>query len=155
MSNFLSKLLDSLRKGGGSGGDRREAPRFHLEERLTIAVTRPNVGTRPSSSPTSIYGYTRDVSEAGLAFVLPELSVGGYKFTTPGRTMRITLKLPRGTVEMQVAYVRDAPLEGEAGYLVGVRIVEMTPKDRALYHSFLKTLGWVPQPKPGANAGKR
>jgi len=59
--------------------------------------------------------------------------------------MRILLKLPRGPVEMQVAYVRDAPLEGEAGHLVGVRIVVMTPKDRALYHSFLKTLGWVPQ----------
>ena len=143
MSNFLSRLLDSLRRGGG--GDRRQAQRFHLEERLTVAVTRPNVGTRPSSSPTSVYGYTRDVSESGLAFVLPELNVGGYKFATPGRTMRILLKLPRGPVEMQVAYVRDAQLEGEAGHLVGVRIVEMKPQDRALYHSFLKTLGWVPQ----------
>jgi hypothetical protein len=137
LSNLISRLLDTLR---GVGGDRRAAERYHLEDRLTVGVERPNVGGRPSNLPTAIYGYTRDVSETGLALVLPELHVGGYQFGIPGRTIPIRLKLPRTPVEMQVAYVRDAPLEDGAGYLVGVRIVEMKPRDRAYYQSFLKSL---------------
>ena len=141
MSNFFSRLLDALR----AGSDRRAAERYHLEERLTVGVERPNVGGRPSNLPTVIYGYTRDVSETGLALVLPELNVGGYHFAVPGRSMRIRLKLPGGPIEIQVEYVRHAELEGEAGHLVGVRILQMSREARSGYHYFLKSLGWTPQ----------
>ena len=137
MSNLIAKLAASLRK---HFGDRRAAPRYHLEERLTVSVERPNVGGRPSNLPTAVYGYTRDVSESGLAFVLPELKVGGHHFDVAGRAMSIRLKLPRGPVEMQVAYVRHARLEDEAGYLVAARILGMSPRARTLYQSFIKTL---------------
>jgi len=143
VSNFFSRLLDSLRTG--VGGDRRAAERYHLEERLTVGVERPNVGGRPSNLPTAIYGYTRDVSETGLALVLPELNVGGYHFAVPGRSMRIRLKLPNGPIEIQVEYVRHAELEAGAGHLVGVRILQMSREARAGYLSLLKTLGWTPQ----------
>jgi hypothetical protein len=138
LSNLFSKLADSLR--WRFGGDRRVAPRYHLEERLTVSVARPNVGTRPSNVPTALYGYTRDVSESGLAFVLPDLKVGGYHFALAGRVMRIHLKLPSGPIEMEVAYARHAELEGEAGYLVGVQITKMNGKARARYQNFIKTL---------------
>jgi hypothetical protein len=131
----MAKLAASLRK---HFGDRRAAPRYHLEERLTVSVERPNVGGRPSNLPTSVYGYTRDVSETGLSFVLPEMNVGGYHFDVPGRAMNIRLKLPRGPIEMQVEYVRHAEVEG--GYLVAVRILGMRPRARTLYQSFIKTL---------------
>ena len=143
MSNFFSRLLDAIRTG--VGGDRRAAERYHLEERLTVGVERPNVGGRPSNLPTAIYGYTREVSETGLALVLPELNVGGYHFAVPGRSMRIRLKLPSGPVEMQVEFVRRAELEREAGHLVGVRILQMSREARAGYLSFLKSLGWTPE----------
>ncbi|HEV2863394.1 MAG TPA: PilZ domain-containing protein [Pyrinomonadaceae bacterium] len=143
MSNFFSRLLDALREG--IGGDRRAAERYHLEERLTVGVERPNVGGRPSNLPTVVYGYTRDVSETGLALVLPELNVGTYHFAVPGRSMRIRLKLPSGPIEMQVEYVRDAELKGEAGHLVGVRILKMSREARSGYLSFLKSLGWTPE----------
>ena len=103
------------------------------------------MGGRPSNLPTVIYGYTRDVSETGLALVLPELNVGGYHFAVPGRSIRIRLKLPSGPIEIKVEYVRHAELQGEAGHLVGVRILEMSRPARAGYRSFLKTLGWTPQ----------
>ncbi len=144
MSNLFSRLADALR-WRLSSDDRRAAPRFHLEERLTVAVTRPNVGVRPSNLPTVIYGYTRDLSETGLALVLPELNVGGYHFAVPGRAMNIRLKLPGGPIEMRVEYVRHAEFEGEGGQLVGVRVLEMSKQARAGYLSFLKTLGWTPQ----------
>ena len=135
MSNLIGKLAASLRR---HFGDRRAAPRYHLEERLTVSVERPNVGGRPSNLPTAVYGYTRDVSETGLSFVLTELSIGSYHFDVPGRAMSIHLKLPRGPIEMEVAYVRHAEVEG--GHLVGVRILGMSPKARAHYQSFIKSL---------------
>lgn len=135
MSNLIAKLAASLRE---HFGNRRAAPRYHLEERLTVSVERPNVGGRPSNLPTAIYGYTRDVSETGLAFVLPDLKVGGYHFDVPERAMSIRLKLPRGPIEMQVAYVRHAEVDG--GYIVAVRILGMSPKARSRYQSFIKTL---------------
>jgi hypothetical protein len=135
VSNLIAKLAASLRK---HFGDRRAAPRYHLEERLTVSVERPNVGGRPSNLPTAVYGYTRDVSETGLSFVLPELSVGSYHLDVPGRAMSIRLKLPRGPIELQVAYVRHAEVDG--GYLIGARILGMSPRARARYQSFIKTL---------------
>jgi len=135
VSNLFAKLAASLRR---HFGDRRAATRYHLEDRLTVSVARPNVGGRPSNLPTSVYGYTRDVSETGLSFVLPELSVGSYHFDVPERAMVIHLKLPRGPIEMQVAYVRHAEVEG--GYLVAVRILGMSPRARSRYQSFIKTL---------------
>jgi len=62
-----------------------------------------------------------------------------------GTELKILLDLhPLGTVEMDGLVARvEAMEEGErSGYLLGLKITEMSNDDRALYLEYIGTRGW-------------
>jgi hypothetical protein len=84
-----------------------------------------------------------DLSERGLALVVPAIRLGEHHLVGENRSLNVRLELPDGPVEMQVAPVRYESLEEhetETGYLIGARILTMTEADRARFSEYLASL---------------
>jgi hypothetical protein len=152
MPELLRSIVNRLR---GHVGNRRAAPRYttHLEAGLVLSVSFSEGRNRGdgASPPLRLAGYTRDISQSGLALIVPSIHIGGQYLTGPNRTLEIILKLPTGPVHLQAMPVRYSPLadddagsqpEGvkDTGYIVGVRITKISEQDRALYDTYLDKL---------------
>ena len=122
-------------------GDRREAPRCQAQRkaRLVFSVTVLEGGARERTMP--VEGYTRDISESGLALIVPSLRLGSTYLTNSDCRLRIVLlNLPVGEVEIEATPVRYEDLGEEGGHLIGVRITKIKDSDRARLVEYLKTL---------------
>jgi len=95
-------------------------------------------GRRPVPA---LEGYTRDISATGLALIVPAIRIGEHYLTGEDRRLRVALDLPSGPIELIVAPARYEPLndENEQGFLIGVRITEISSQDRERYMSSLKS----------------
>jgi hypothetical protein len=142
MTRFIEHIKARLRLKPTT--ERRVAQRFttHLESRLVVNVSLLDMKPDGSRGPTVLAGFTRDVSESGLGIVLPDIRIGKSSITRPDKTLRIMLGLPGEPIEILALPVRYVEIEEGAeseGYLLGVRIIEMSALDRSRYQSFLKT----------------
>ncbi|MDT5120630.1 MAG: PilZ domain [Acidobacteriota bacterium] len=127
-------------------GNRRRAPRYRirLEAEMTLGASLPGAKTSAerSGQRLKLAGYTRDISETGMAIIVPTIHIGGQYFTDSNRKLQIVLTLPTGLVELHGRPVRYAPLEegaADAGYLIGVRIESMSDDDRARFKAHIET----------------
>lgn len=136
MPELLRDIASRLRQ---FVGNRRYAPRF--KTRLAVAVSL--LDARPRAYPAALEGHTRDVSTCGLALVLPAIRMGERYLTGDGSLLRVTLRLPDGSIQIHAVaarYERLGEEDPDTGYLLGVRIKEMTDPDRALFEDYLATL---------------
>ena len=118
-------------------GNRRRAPRLRV--RLPVFVSLLDTAT--GDAPAGVAGHTRDVSESGLAIILPAIRVGGRYLAGDGVTLRLTLKLPDASARLYGTAVRYERLEDgqpDAGFLVGIRLGD--DGDRALLSEYMKSL---------------
>ena len=144
MPEFLRSIIGQLRE---HVGNRRAAPRYstHLDAALILSVSLSEGGKKPAAEGTTLRlaGYTRDISESGLALIVPAIHIGGQYLTNQGRTLDITLKLPTGPIQLQATPVRYSPLEDDAkdtGYIIGVHITKMGERERTRYKAYLEKL---------------
>lgn len=75
------------------------------------------------TGPT-LLGHTRDVSETGLALVIPCLREGDYNFYDIEGELQITLSTPHGVIEAPAEAVRFEWIDESdksKGFLIGVR----------------------------------
>jgi hypothetical protein len=149
MTTLIHHLAARLR---GWANNRRRADRYETEleaqinVRLLLSVSLSEAQAKPTDAtrPSRLIGSTRNVSETGLAIVVPSLRVGPNLITEENCSLRIVLDIyPSGLVEMEAVAVHSRQFdekEKEAGYLVGVRITEMSEDDRSRYLEYLGTL---------------
>jgi hypothetical protein len=144
MPEFLRSIVNRLRE---RVGNRRAAPRYatHLEAALILSVSVSEGGNKPQSkgTPLRLAGYTRDISESGLALIMPAIHISGQYLNSQNRILEINLKLPTGQIQLQATPVRYSPLGDDAkdtGYLIGVQITQISPRDRAHYNAYLEKL---------------
>jgi hypothetical protein len=79
----------------------------------------------------------------GLSLIVPDIRIGEEEITGQDRTLSVVVELPSGPVEMEVAPVRYEPLDAEAaeeGYLIGVRITEISDSDCVRFVKYLRAL---------------
>lgn len=134
------------------GGERRGATRYaaQLDARLLFQLSvEPAPGTGDSGDPAAVphtlklVGRTRNISEAGLAFVVPTLRIGDRFARVLGSQLRITLYLPSGQVEIlgtPVRYEQLPPGDPERGYIIGVRIIEMADDEWVRMVKYVRSL---------------
>lgn len=140
MAEFTRAIVSRLRQ---YMGDRRHSKRWNvcLPFRLSLASPARNLnGTRRISS---LEGHTLDLSEKGLALIVPAITLGDHHLVGENRSLSLKLELPEGPVVMQVAPVRYESLEEhktETGYLIGVKIVAMPEEDRAKFAEYVAAL---------------
>jgi hypothetical protein len=145
MPERLRSIVNRLRE---FAGNRRRAPRVRvrLEVELELGISSrygTKQGARDAGKELRLAGHTRDISRSGLALILPAIHIGGQYVTDNTRTLRITLKLPNGPVKLRAMPVRYTQLDedaGEAGYLVGVQITEMSDDARARFNAHIEMM---------------
>src|SRR5882724_683208 len=140
MPELARRIASSLRH---FLGDRRHARRVAAKLPVNVGLATSRSGPNGSRRQAYLQGHTMDVSATGLALVLPAIRIGEHYLTGEDRRLWLKVDLPGQLIEMQVAPVRYESLdahESERGYLVGVRITEISEEHRAAYNEHLKRL---------------
>lgn len=142
---MLKTLLGRFTRLREIVADRRNSPRRRAQRqaRLLFNVSVLSDGDRERRTQTiPLVGFTRDISETGLALIVPSLRVGDRYLVDEGCTLRVVLvDLPTGEIEIYATPRRYEELQGaETGHLVGVEITEMSEIDRSRLTQYLKTL---------------
>jgi hypothetical protein len=118
---------------------RRRETRYRV--RLTASVSIVESGEE-NQWPT-VLAYTRDVSREGLCLVMPSTRMGCHNLEGANHIMRVILVLPSGVsidLKSQLVYCTSYTAESEAGYLAGVKIMEINSLDRTVYEDFIDGL---------------
>jgi hypothetical protein len=144
MSELPRRIVSRLRR---FVGNRRHSKRVRAHLSFTLSLSDPRISSNGHRRLPSLDGHTLDVSATGLALVVPAIRIGEHYLAGNERKLHIRLELPSGPIEMRVATVRYESLEDDSGYLIGVRIIEMSDADRA---SFDKYVAKVMTHQPGS-----
>jgi PilZ domain len=126
------------------GGNRRRVLRRKARLLVSISFIEEDATAGSAHGPSSVLGYTRDLSAEGLALIVPSIPPGEDALTSGAQQLRIILALPTEDIEMLVTVVRHERLDErdtEIGYLVGVSISETSEHERDIYLEYLRTLG--------------
>ncbi|MBC7909133.1 MAG: PilZ domain-containing protein [Pyrinomonadaceae bacterium] len=123
----------------------RQAPRQNprLPFSLTMLDQQPRSSSKGTRPAISVSGYTRNISETGIALLVPAISKGDHHLAARNRRLLIVLELPTGTIRVQAAPVRYERLgkrAEQAVYLIGVRIISMSDDDRVRLLRYLHRL---------------
>jgi hypothetical protein len=125
-------------------GNRRRARRYRGSVPFNVSIFDRKLTREQLEHAPYLEGTTSDLSASGLALIVPAIRINDRYLTAPDQTLHILLEFPSGQVEMQVAPVRYEQLDRErapqGGYLIGVRIAEMSDDARARFNEYLKEL---------------
>jgi PilZ domain len=122
--------------------ERRAAPRreVKLDFRVLLIATKTSAEGEEQMLP--LIGYTRNVSESGLALMVSAKNMSvlyslGYNYT-----LQLVLTLPSGSVEMEVSPVRYQHIKeggGASFILIGSQITKMSDQDRTRFVEYLRS----------------
>jgi hypothetical protein len=120
--------------------ERRVAERHpvHLEFRVLLIATRKDATGHEQTLP--LIGYTRDISETGLALLVAAKSVGVLYSLGQNYTLQLVLTIPSGSVELEVTPVRYGHInEGAEGsrILIGAQITKISERDQTRLSEYL------------------
>jgi hypothetical protein len=124
-------------------GDRRHSKRHNVRLPFTLSIISPTKALNGTRRVSTLDGHTSDLSATGLALIVAAITLGEHHLVGENRSLNVKLVLPDGAVEMKVTPVRYESLdehETETGYLIGVRIAEMTDEDRAKFAAYVSSL---------------
>jgi Response regulator containing CheY-like receiver, AAA-type ATPase, and DNA-binding domains len=141
VTGTVERAIESRRFAAGFPDDRRHAPRYdsQVEARVSgVLVLERQEGAEDDDEMLMVVGYTHDLSENGLALVVPEGSLGEHRVI--GETFHIVLNLPAGAVSIEAKAVRYELLEEDKSNLIGVNITNMSGRDRVLFLHYLYLL---------------
>jgi hypothetical protein len=140
MSELPRRIVSRLRR---YIGNRRKVKRAQVRLNFTLTLSDPRTTTNGSRRLASIEGHTVDISTTGLGLIVPAIRVGEHYLVGEERSLHLLLELPDEPVNMNVVPVRYESLEEEAtesGYIIGVRLVEMSAADRKRFVQYVEGL---------------
>lgn len=139
MPELIRSIVGRLRE---FAGDRRHAYRRRTSLPLSVSLVH-SLGQANGRRPVpALKGHTWDISPTGLALIVPAIRIGEHYLAGEDRRLRIVLDLPSGPLQLVAAPVRYEPLdenEGEPGYVIGARIIEISPDDLERLTLYLKS----------------
>jgi hypothetical protein len=154
---FVERLRESLRKHPISSSNR---VRRKVCVPVTISIVPDSTGVRrrdtgklvmseeTTKAVLSVKGETSDVSESGLAFIVPSVRLGQYYLVgAEGRTLSVVLDLPSGKVCFEAIGRRHEQIGADASatkYLIGAQVTRISEADRRAYNEFVRH-GWKAQ----------
>lgn len=137
MPERLRTFVNGLRR---FVGERRISPRHRARLRAHVSL---HAHHTTHHAPHTLAGHTRDISATGLALILPAIRLGERYLMGEGRKIDVVLELPTKTITLRatpVRYERVEEGEGDAGYIVGAHISEISEADRAHFIEYLRSL---------------
>jgi len=125
----------------------RRSPRFkaQLKARLLFSVVLSGESSTNNSGRLHLVGHTKNISEIGLALVVPIAEIDERYLTGENSKLQIELYLPDGTLNITARPIHYKLLDENSrdivfteGYLIGAEITKVS--DRALFVKYLSTL---------------
>jgi hypothetical protein len=123
--------------------NRRSSPRFPTRLPTSVSLAGQESGLGHVDRPPVIPAETKDISLEGLALIVPSLRTDRHDLTQLQQLWRIVMALPLSHVQIFAQLVRFQRYRGDdsqTGYLIGVRIEEMSEADRILFKDYMQTL---------------
>jgi hypothetical protein len=140
MSDVIRKFISKLNL---SFVENRSARRYNLQVpvRITIEPDEANGKLTTRRESLSASGETKDLSKSGIAFIVPSIRLREYYLVGENRTLRAELDLPNGKIRMQIVGVRYEQIgihDSTVNYLIGAKIVFISPLEQEIYEEYLK-----------------
>jgi hypothetical protein len=145
MSDVIRKLISKLNL---TFVENRSARRYNLQVPVRITIEPDDqsccgktgkLTTKRDSLSTS--GETKDLSKSGIAFIVSSIRLREYYLVGENRVLHAELDLPNGKIRMQIVGVRYEQIgihDSTVNYLVGAKIVFITPLEQEIYEEYLK-----------------
>lgn len=121
----------------------RQSPRFGPRLPFTLSMLDQQSRAKGMRPALVVNGYTRNLSETGMALIVPGIRRGDHHLAARNRRLLIVLELPTGPIRLQAAPIRYERLNhshNERGYLIGVRIISLSDDDRIRFLKYLNRL---------------
>jgi hypothetical protein len=140
MSDVIRKFISRLNL---SFVENRSARRLNLQVpvRITIEPDEANGKLTTRRESLSASGETKDLSKSGIAFIVPSIRLREYYLVGENRTLSAELDLPNGKIRMQIVGVRYEQIgihDSTINYLIGAKIVFISPLEQEIYEEYLK-----------------
>lgn len=118
----------------------RQSPRYSPRLPFTLSMLDQD-GRGGVHLAIKLNGYTRNISETGMALVVPAIRKGDHHLAAINRRLLIVLELPDGTIRLQAAPIRYERLsQSDTRYLIGVRMISMSDDDKLRFLRYLNRL---------------
>jgi hypothetical protein len=137
-----------MKSSDNQASQRRRAPRFkaQLRARLLFSVVLSGeTKTDSGSGRLHLVGHTKDISEIGLALVVPIAEIDERYLTGEDSKLQLELYLPDGVLKITARPVHYKLLDESSrdgvfteGYLIGAEITNVN--DHRLFTEYLSTL---------------
>lgn len=134
---FARSIASRLRQ---YAGDRRHAKRVKARLNFTLSLVGPALSSNGAKRVISIDGHTLDLGSTSLALIVPTIIVNEHHLVGENRNMLVRLELPDGPLEINVVPIRYERLEDhptETGYLIGVKLGNVEPEERARFSEYV------------------
>jgi hypothetical protein len=140
MSDVIRKFISRLNL---SFVENRSARRYNLQVpvRITIEPDEANGKLTTRRESLSASGETKDLSKSGIAFIVPSIRLREYYLVGENRTLQAELDLPNGKIRMQIVGVRYEQIgihDSTVNYLIGAKILFISPLEQEIYEEYLK-----------------
>ena len=140
MSDVIRKFISKLNL---TFVENRSARRYDLQVpvRITIEPDEACGKLTVKRDSLSISGETKDLSKCGIAFIVPSIRLREYYLVGENRKLQAELDLPNGKIKMQIVGVRYEQIgihDSSVSYLIGAKIVSITPLEQEIYEEYLK-----------------
>lgn len=140
MSDVIRRFISKLNL---SFVENRSARRCSLQVPVKITIEPDEacgkLTVKRESLSTS--GETKDLSKTGIAFIVSSIRLREYYLVGENRTLQAELDLPNGKIRMQVVGVRYEQIgihDSTVNYLVGAKILFITPLEKEIYEEYLQ-----------------
>jgi hypothetical protein len=136
-----------MKQSANQTSNRRRSTRFkaQLRARLLFTVVLSEETSTSGSGRLHLVGHTKDISEIGIALVVPIAEIDERYLAGESSKLQLELFLPSGTIEIAARPVHYKLLDetsGEnvftEGYLIGAEIIKVSDHD--LFVEYLSTL---------------
>jgi hypothetical protein len=123
--------------------ERRASPRRSIKIEFRVLLVATKTSAEGEEQVLPLIGYTRDISESGLALMVSAKSMSVLYNLSETYTLQLVLTLPVGPVDLEVTPVRYQHInEGSAGsrILIGARITKISDEDRTRLSKYLDSM---------------
>lgn len=123
--------------------NRRSSPRFPARLSTSVSLATQDGGLGHIDRPAIIPAQTKDISLEGMALIVPSLRTDRHDLTQLQQLWRIVMALPSSHVQVFGQLIRFQRYRGDdsqSGYLIAVRIEEMSESDRIFFNEYMQTL---------------
>ena len=120
--------------------ERRASPRRNIKLEFRVLLVATKMSAEGEEQTLPLIGYTRDISESGLALLVSAKSMGVLYSLGKNYTLQLVLTIPTGPLELEVTPVRYKHInEGKAGsfILIGAQITKISDEDRTRFVEYL------------------